>query len=179
MPEALSVTSLSGLSALHALAREGSAVSTAAQTVRQAASDVVEHVERSQALFGSKADAISRIWSLANECAEADWNGEGAASINRTAVFNAIAFIRLLPDSLPLPEFAPEPDGSISLDWMRSRSRIFSLSVGATDRLAYAWLDGTDKGHGVARFDGEVVPPRILDGIISIVNDANVALGST
>lgn len=178
MSEAFSATSVVGLSALHALARAGSAVSTEAQTVRQAAIDVVEHVERSQALFGSKADAISQIWALANECAGPDWDGDGALPTNQSAVFRATAFIRAFPDGLPLPEFTPEPDGSISLDWIRSRNRLFSLSVGTSDRLAYAWLDGTDKGHAVARFDGERVPPRILEGIKGIITDGNAAVGT-
>ena len=73
-------------------------------------------------------------------------------------------------------EFAPEPDGSISLDWIRSRSNFFSVSVGASDRLAYAWLDGTDRGHAVARFDGDSVPSRILEGIKALVQGANAAV---
>ena len=61
-----------------------------------------------------------------------------------------------------MPEFAPEPDGAISLDWIQSRHRLFTLSISASNRLAYAWLDGTDKGHGVARFDGRTIPRRVL-----------------
>ena len=178
MPEAISATNVVGFSALHALARAGTAVSSEAQSVRQAAGDVVEHVERSRALFGSKADAISQIWALANECAEVDWDGDGALPINQLAVFKATAFIRALPDRLPLPEFAPEPDGSISLDWIRSRNCIFSLSVGAAERLAYAWLDGTEEGHAVARFDGESIPPRILKGIVEMIEGERAAFGA-
>jgi hypothetical protein len=81
------------------------------------------------------------------------------------ALQNAEMFLRALPEDLPTPEFAPEPDGSISLDWIHTRHRLFSLGVGPNDRLAYAWLDGTDKGHGVARFDGLSVPQRVLAGI--------------
>jgi hypothetical protein len=94
------------------------------------------------------------------------------------AVQTAVEFIRAMPDDLPLPEFAPEPDGSLSLDWIQSRNRLFSLSVGSTNRLAYAWLDGSDKGHGVAGFDGERIPLRIIEGIIGIMNHGNATLGS-
>ncbi len=110
------------------------------------------------------------LWALANECGEPGWDGNDALPLNRLAVFNAVAFIRALPEEVPLPEFAPEPDGSISLDWISSRNRLFSISVGTGDRLPYAWLDGTDKGHAVARFDGKNIPPRILEGIKSILN---------
>ena len=167
-----------GFVALNSMARAGSAISTEAQTVQQAASAVMKSVERSQALFGNKAVVISQIWALANECAEPDWNADGASAIDDIAVFNAIAFIRALPDGVPLPECAPEPDGSISLDWIQSRNRLFSLSIGRSNRLPYAWLDGIEKGHAVARFDGESVSPRILEGIKAIINDGNAAVWS-
>ena len=167
-----------GLAALYPLARAGSAVSNEAQTVQQAARTVMNAVEQSQALFGNKAMAISQIWALANECEEPGWDGDGALAIDHVSVFNAVAFIRALPDGVALPECAPEPDGSISLDWIQSRNRLFSLSVGRSNRLAYAWLDGADKGHAVARFDGENVPPRILEGIDAIITGGNAAVRS-
>jgi hypothetical protein len=110
--------------------------------------------------------------------AEAGWDGNEAAPIDSVAVRTAAEFIRAMPNDLPLPEFAPEPDGSISLDWIQSRNRLFSLSVGSTNRLAYAWLDGSDKGHGVARFDGERIPSRIIEGIIGIMKHGNATIGS-
>ncbi len=114
--------------------------------------------------------AILQIHALAGECAEQDWDGNGARAVAGTAVLLSEAFVLALPDGVPLPEFAPEPDGSISLDWIQSRSRLFSLSVGASDRLAFAWLDGAKKGHGTALFDGKRVPPEILECVKRIVN---------
>jgi hypothetical protein len=93
----------------------------------------------------------------------------GAAAIDPLTVLMGRRFLRLLPESVPLPEFAPEPDGFISLDWIRSPNRLFSLSIGRSNRLAYAWLDGADRGHGVARFDGQNVPARVLEGIKGIL----------
>jgi hypothetical protein len=160
-----------GYATLHPLARSGSAVSASAGTVRTAVCAVVRSLERSLALFGPKAAAISQIWALVDECAEMGWNGEEAEPILEIAAELAADFIRALPEHLPLPEFAPEPDGSISLDWIQSRHRLFSLSVGASSRLAYAWLDGTDRGHAVARFDGETVPPGIIEGIKRVMSN--------
>jgi hypothetical protein len=137
--------------------------------VHEAASKVVKLTERSLALFGEKAAALSRLAALAAECAEPDWDGAEAAAIDPIAISSASRFIRALPDGIPLPEFAPEPDGSISLDWIASRTRLFSLSIGHSNRLAYAWLDGADKGHGVARFYGQNIPPRVLDDIKHIL----------
>jgi hypothetical protein len=63
------------------------------------------------------------------------------------------------------------------LDWIQSRHRLFSLSVGGSGWLAYAWLDGADKGCGIARFDVTCVPARVLEGIRSIINPARTSLG--
>ncbi len=179
MFEAVSAVSVQqGFSSLYSLARPGSAISAEAQVVLLAATSVVDSVERSQALFGDKATAISQLWALANECGEPGWDGDDALPLDHRAVFRAVAVIRTLPEGVPLPEFAPEPDGSISLDWISSRNRLFSLSVGIGDRLPYAWLDGTDKGHAVARFDGVSVPARILEGVRAILNGGSALVWS-
>jgi hypothetical protein len=177
MPEPVfAIGVLAGYSVLYAATRGGAAVSREAQAVQETALAVVETAELSHALFGEKSAAISQIWALASECIEPGWDGDEAQPLERLAATIAAEFIRVLPDDVPLPEFAPEPDGSISLDWIRSRHRLFSLSIGSTNRLAYAWLDGTDKGHAVARFDGTKIPVRVLEGILSIVNDGNASL---
>lgn len=159
-----------------AIARRGSAVSAESSIAREAVNGVVESVERSEALFGRKAATISQIWALANECAESGWDGDGAEPIDRLVAFAAADVIRALPGRIPLPDVAPEPDGSISLDWIQSKDNVFSLSVGASDRLAFAWLDGSDRGHGVVRFDGETMPVRALQGIAETMKHGRAAL---
>jgi hypothetical protein len=165
-----------GQLALQALVGGGSAVSPEADTVHKAATKVAESTERSLALFGAKSVALSQLAAMAAECAENGWDGDAAVGIDPVALLSAKRLVRALPDYLPLPEFSPEPDGSISLDWIRSRTRLFSLSIGRSGRLAYAWLDGTDKGHGVARFDGQNVPTRVLEAIEGIVGRRHVGL---
>jgi hypothetical protein len=105
--------------------------------------------------YAPKTAVISQVRAIANECAAAGWDGAGAEPASQDAVARAVDLIRALPDGVALPELAPEPDGQISLDWIQSRNRLFSLSVGPGRRLAYAWLDGEDRGHAVAGFDGE------------------------
>lgn len=181
MPEAISTLAfVAGYAAFNsgAFARSGSAVSSEAMVVRQAVGKVASAAERSHALFGAKAKAISQIWALAHECSAPGWDGDSANPLTPRAAGLAVQFIRALPDKYALPEFAPEPDGSIALDWIHSRNRLFSLSIGASNRLAYAWLDGADKGHAVARFDESSIPSRILEGISAIMSRENVAVGS-
>lgn len=168
MHRIIPVIGLSGQITIHTLVGGESAISAEARAVREAANEVVASTERSMALFGEKAKMLSELAALATECANDGWDGADAVAIDPIAVRSVDRFVRALPEDLPLPEFTPDPDGSISLDWIQGRNRLFSLSVGANDRLAYAWLDGTDKGHGVARFDGQTVPRLVLDGIESI-----------
>jgi hypothetical protein len=143
---------------------------------REAATKVVKLAEQSLVLFGEKAAALSRLAALAMKCAGPGWDGEDAAAVDPLAVMWTRRFVRALPAGIPLPEFTPEPDGSISLDWIQSRQRLFSLSIGHSNRLAYAWLDGADKGHAVERLDGRNVPPRVLKGIEAIVGPSPFAI---
>src|SRR5882724_7111596 len=139
-----------GYAALSPYAQPGSAVSPEAETVIQAASSIVRAAERSVALFGDKAAALSSLRELASECSVDDWDNAGAQAINVDALTCAERLLRALPSSVPIPDCSPEPDGSISLDWSESSHRLFSISVSGSNRLAFAWLDGSDRGHGVA-----------------------------
>jgi hypothetical protein len=178
MPEPVSVGIglLAGYTALQLAARASSAVSPEARTVRQNASALVDSAERSVALFGPKNTALSELFALVAECSQPGWNGDDAIPLEPLAASLAADFIRAFPDNLPLPEFTPEPDGCIALDWIESPTRHLSVSFGLSNRLAYAWLDGTDQGHGVASFNGETLPPRIIATIHSIVGNGDTSL---
>jgi hypothetical protein len=126
--------------------------------------------QQSGRLGKEKDEAVSRLESLADE-----YNTDGKITVQPCVVLTAESFLRVLPEGVSLPEFSVEPDGSISLDWIESRHRLFSLSVGQNNRFAYAWLDGTNKGHGVEDFDGQQIPKRIMDGITAIVNHGNAS----
>ena len=167
---------ISGHHALQALASGSSAISLEARVVHNAAIAVAEAAERSVALFGEKAAALAELAALAAECSAPGWDGGDAAAIDPVAIISARRFVRALPEGTPLPEFTAEPDGAVSLDWIKSRCRLFSLSIGRGNRLACAWIDGTDRGHGVARFDGQNVPPRILEGIQEIMGPGHAGL---
>lgn len=170
----LAIGLIAGPAALQSLTLPGTAMSPLAGEVRSNAVTVAEYVERSVALFGPKADALEQLYSVAMECSTPDWDGYGAEAANPEALYRAERFLRSLPEGFPLPEFSVEPDGAISFDWLPTRTRSFSLSIGVSDRIAYAWLDGTDRGHAVARsFSGDV-PDRILQELSRIVHHASV-----
>lgn len=158
-----------GIAAIYAMARPGNAVSAEAKQLQAGAEAIVDHVEHSDALFGSKAAVISGLWSLAQSHADIGWDGDGALPVDREAIALAVAFVRALPDDCERPEVAVDPDGAVSLDWMPSRHRMLSISfAGNSDRLAYAWIDGTDRGSAVAKFDRSIVPVRLLQAIQTV-----------
>ncbi len=165
-----------GYAALNAFAEAGSAVSDDALSLNRAVKGVIKSAEGSQALFGNKAAALSQLNLLACESEEQNWDGYGSSGMNPLARQNTENFVRALPDSIPIPEFGVEPDGSISLDWIKSKHLMFSLSIGPSDRIAFAWLDGTDSGHAVARFDQRIIPMRILDGIQATLRDESATV---
>ena len=81
---------------------------------------------------------------------------------------NAEKFIRAMPEDIPMPEFADEPDGNISLDWIRSAERVFSISVGGGSRLAWAWQNSGYSGHGVVGFDNQNIPDALINEIRAV-----------
>jgi len=167
---------LLGYAAVSAYARNGSAVSAESHVARETAFSVLGLAERSHALFGVKSAAIASLYEMSRECGVEDWDGDGAYAINSNAVSNAVDFLRALPAGLRLPECGTEPDGSVCFEWTFSRHRRFMVSVGKGNRLAYAWIDGTDRGHAVARFDGYHIPDRILQGLESLLTHESTAV---
>ncbi len=174
--QAVSTVDSLGYAVLVPYTQQSSAVSPEAIAAGRIASDIVRESKRSIALFSEQTAALSNLFALARECAEDDWDAAGAQAIDCIAVERAAQLLKALPNSIPMPECSPEPDGSISLDWSESRYRLFSISVGGSDRLAFAWLDGSNKGHGVARFDGRVVPKHVLAGIRSTLDQTHAAV---
>lgn len=123
------------------------------------------HVHVDETLPDDSETLISELREIAEECGEPNWDGYDALPIESRTLELAKRLVYALPEGLPLPEAAPEPDGFISLDWIWSKNRVFSLSIGKTDELSYAWIDNEDRGYGVAKFDGLSVPKRVIETI--------------
>ena len=108
MPSTLPRLGSGCLAALSIYAQSNTGVSSEAAAITDAASAVAESTERSQSLFGIKGAAISRLTELAAECTQENWEGD---TIDAATLRNATEFIRVLPEEIPMPEFAPEPYG--------------------------------------------------------------------
>lgn len=94
-------------------------------------------------------------------------------TVTEAALSEAARLLRTLPTSLPDPELASEDDGDVALEWIPSRTRMVTVSVGGRGRLAFAWLNGSDKGYGVARFNGADFPSVLADIIRSVLGGSS------
>jgi hypothetical protein len=145
------------------------AVSTSARNVDRHIFESRAAAENSISLFGEKSQALSILAEVVEEASKDDWDGYGAYPVCPKGVELAKAFIRALPKGISMPEPCAEPDGEIALEWYGGKNRIFSISFGKEDRLAYASIDGTDRDKGVRRFDGVTISPLFLQHIQLIV----------
>ena len=159
----------SGFADLGNYARLSSGVSPESALLRRSANAVNRRARTSESLFGWKTKALEQLWAVVAESANTGSDGTDAAGIDPRALEMAETIIEVWPRGIPLPEFAAEPDGAISLDWIRSRHRIFSVSVGATNRLACAWIDGARRGHVIEPFDGSTLPEFIGSAVRAIM----------
>ena len=76
---------------------------------------------------------IPALRSFAKQCSEGDWDGYGAEAVSDTGLLCAETFIRALPDGIAMPEISAEPDGQISFDWLPTKTKTFTLSVGSSN----------------------------------------------
>ncbi len=103
---------------------------------------------------------------LSQEHSHRGWDGAEAPPVSPVALDRAQELIMSLPPSIPNPELAVDPDdGAVSQEWYAGSSRIFSVSVGLSSRIACAGIDGTDSWHGVAHFDGTKAPEFVIQSI--------------
>lgn len=92
------------------------------------------------------------------------WDGYDAETINISTFEYARKFIELLPFDTELPEFVPESDGEISIEWFDSPSWIFSISVSPKGRLSYVGFYGRNRTKGV-EYLNDKIPQSILSNI--------------
>lgn len=148
-------------------------------SIAEAQDELDRHLARPASSNVEKWSTLKELYEMEGECGEPGWDGYDAQVVSRRAVGNAVSFIEALPPEFPLPEVAPEPDGSVELDWFAGAARVVSVSISESDRIAYAYRDGTDSGHGVARFDGESVPAPILHTIRTAIGFRHAPIRSS
>lgn len=106
------------------------------------------------------AEEIQRLSQLRE-----DWDAEGGSPVAPEAISMATYILNMLPPDAPLPEFAPNPNGTLSLYW--------SLPVGSIEielgRTRHAWaLLGRD-GRASQVCSGENRALEASHGIVDLI----------
>ena len=175
MPEPFT-TVAAGISLACAVARNGNAFSPEGLELSSRAHGLLSAYEDSHALFGPQASLRARLGEIVCECGEADWDGYGAEPISGIAAALADEFLRSLPSGFPLPDLCAEPDGSLGMEWASGKHKRAALSFGASNRLAFAWVNGSDRGHAAVSFNGGSLPSLIESRINEMFENDDAAI---
>lgn len=109
--------------------------------------------------------ALEILNEVYEECSEPNWDGYGGAPISLEAYFEAMKLLRIIPNSFPMPDILPEPDGGIGLEWYKDRGFSFGISVCGKDTITYAGRFGKNsETYGTEDF-ADLVPNVILNGL--------------
>jgi hypothetical protein len=131
---------------------------------------------RGSAVFPHFAESVQQQLRDVVACANHDnWDGMKSLAANRRAVRQANRFLSMLPPSAfrsIVPEVTVDPDGEIAIEWYVSPSQLFSVSIGANGRLAWAGIiDGEEvPGHAMMK---QRIPQELLDYINQLVADTS------
>ncbi len=110
------------------------------------------------------------IDDICKEHFEYNWDGYNALPITIETGEAAKEFIRLIPNDIDIPEFSPDNDGEISIDWDycvgdNFNSEYFCLSVSINDgkKLSYVMKDPYNRSNGIYDFKDKIPEPIIKD----------------
>lgn len=109
-------------------------------------------------------DLKASLRALGHTCAQAGWDGEGAAPVLPLTLEHAIRFIDALPMGYAEPDPGADPDGEISLSWIGSKGHRLSLSIGPTGRISFAYRIGPRRRNGTEWFS-DAIPEELLEYI--------------
>lgn len=128
-----------------------------------------EELDRMQEALavGMRPDVFDELFAVAEETSAAGWDGEGAQPVLDEAVRHAKKILKALPWGTKAPTIGGIPDGSLTLEWYSSPTRVLSICVGTEEELHFAALIGSTTIHGKDYFVGE--GKRAILGLIDRV----------
>jgi hypothetical protein len=127
-----------------------------------------QNLLQSSYYFGSEIQELkTELYSAAEECKSANWDGQGAAAVSDESYRSAFRFLEALPLGCVPSSVGVEPDGEMTLEWYGSVRRTLSISFSKHGELHYAALVGGSKAYGTEAFFGDV-PQNIL-GLVARV----------
>jgi len=111
------------------------------------------------------------------EALEANWDGEGSSPIAPAAIARAISLLSVMAEALPLPEFSPNPNGTLSLYWTVPHGSA-ELEIGRT-RHSWAIVDRAGKVTTLCSGDNRAFEsPASLMDLLSALTPARTNFGT-
>ena len=112
-------------------------------------------------------EVFNDLFSTAEECKFANWDGQGALPVSDESYRAAYKFLEALPLGAIPPSVGVEPDGEMTLEWYHSPRRTLSISFSKNGEIHFAALLGASKTYGTEPFFGDV--PKIVMDLVSRV----------
>jgi len=150
------------------------ASSEEAESVNKALDNLTAARRLSQYLGDGVIRTLSNLCAVYEEASEDNWDGQGARPADQSAYFFTRRFIASLRNSDLPTDITVDPDGEFSINWDYAADRVFSVSVGANGRLAYAGRFGPNRVRGVEYFTHDV-PEQILRSIRRVQPEPQVS----
>ena len=100
---------------------------------------------------------------------ESNWDGYGALPISKGACIEAMRFLEMLPEAVPMPEIIPEPDGNIAIEWYKSRLDQFTVSFSGHGTVTFFGKFGQLARSQGAEYFFASIPLRTLHNIRQII----------
>ena len=106
---------------------------------------------------------LTRLSMLHSECKVGNWDGYEAKPVDEGTINNALELaISLCDKGLSIPEFTPDPDGEIALEWYGDDNSVASVSVGSSSLITYAAVRSDEqRTNGTMPFKKESI-----DGLV-------------
>lgn len=108
--------------------------------------------------------AFADLEAARSEAAVDGWNGHGGKAVSPRSYRQARRLLGALLMIGPEPEITIDAEGDFELDWIIGTGRALTLSISGDGRIAFAWIDGTRRGHGTEWFTGGI-PAAIATAI--------------
>jgi hypothetical protein len=94
-----------------------------------------------------------------------DWDGYNAQPISIKAYSEASKLLRILPNSFPMPDICPEPNGGIGFEWYKEKGFSFLVSVNGQNMITYVGRFGKNTYFYGTEFFRDSLPKIVLDGL--------------
>jgi len=108
----------------------------------------LDMLQDSNALGFAAKGTFQQLDEVFKECSFEGWDGERAKPISEEVLRCAERFLNSFPLGIEAPEIGAEPDGSITLEWYRSPTKVASISINPDGWVYWAALIGASRRHG-------------------------------